>query len=251
MKAHQVCSRSFIALVLSMGFEFASTAPVQASVVVTGTRVIYAGQDRDKTVLLANQDTFPNIVQAWIDIDDPASTPDTANGPFVINPTVSRLAPGSGQSLRIIYTGTGLPEDRESLFHLNILQIPPRNLTNSGSNQMLLMLRNRLKLFYRPAAIPGSSDQLPEKLRFSLVRADGDWRVRVDNPTGFHASFGAATISVGERILLLRANMVPPYSQAEWGPEKAVALGAGAPILRAQLINDYGARIEISHEMLR
>lgn len=251
MKTHPVCSLSVIALILSMFLGFVFSASVQASVVITGTRVIYGGQDRDKTVQLTNQDAFPNVVQAWIDIDEPASTPDMAKGPFVINPTVSRLAPGSGQTLRIIYTGTGLPRDRESLFYLNILQIPPRNLTNSNSNQMLLMLRNRLKLFYRPADIPGSSDQLPEKLRFSLVSADGDWRVRVDNPTGFYASFSAATISVGARELRLQAGMVAPYSQVEWRPEKAVVLGGGAHMLRAQLINDYGARIEISHEVLR
>lgn len=227
----------------------AIAAPAQASVVITGTRVIYPADVAEKTVQMSNQDAFPNVVQAWIDVDDPASTPDTAKAPFLVNPAVSRIAPGSGQSLRILYTGSGLPQDRESLFHLNVLQIPPRNVGTAKQNQMLLMLRNRLKLFYRPASIAGSPEQLREQLRFSLVRNAGDWRVRVENPTGYYASFGGATLSVGERQWQLRTNLIEPRGTVEWAPEAPSTLPAGTPRLNAQLINDYGARVEIRHDL--
>lgn len=227
------------------------TSLAQASVVITGTRVIYPGDAREKTVQLTNNDVFPNVVQAWIDVDDPASTPDTAKAPFLVNPTVSRMAPGSGQTLRIIYTGSGLPQDRESVFHLNVLQIPPRNAAKADQNQILLMLRNRLKLFYRPAGIAGSPEQLSEKLRFSLVQNSGNWRVRVENPTGYHASFGAATLSVGARQWKLQPTMVPPMGQIEWRAEQPSALPAGTPRLSASLINDYGARTELRHDLPR
>jgi len=223
----------------------------QASVVITGTRVIYPGDAREKTVQLTNKDSFPNVVQAWIDIDDPASTPDTSKAPFLVNPAVSRLAPGNGQTLRIIYTGSGLPQDRESLFHLNVLQIPPRNAAKAEQNQMLLMLRNRLKLFYRPAGIAGSPEQLSEKLRFSLVQSSGNWQVKVENPTGYHASFGGATLSVGERQWKLAPSMVPPLGEARWQAEKPSALPAGTAKLSALLINDYGARMELRHDLPR
>lgn len=224
---------------------------VQASVVITGTRVIYPGDAREKTVQLTNNDGFPNVIQAWIDIDDPASMPDTARGPFVVSPSISRMAPGSGQTLRILYTGSGLPQDRESLFHLNVLQIPPRNTAKAEQNLMLLMLRNRLKLFYRPTGIAGSPEQLPEKLRFSLLQNGSGWRVKVENPTGFHASFGGATLSVGERQWKLQPSMVAPMGQALWQAEKPSALPAGPARLSALLINDYGARMELRHDLPR
>ena len=231
----------------------ASVTPTlaQASVVITGTRVIYSGDAREKTVQMTNKDAFPNVVQAWIDVNDPASTPDTAKAPFLVNPTVSRMAPGSGQTLRIIYTGSGLPQDRESLFHLNVLQIPPRNAAKADQNQMLLMLRNRLKLFYRPAGIAGSPEQLPEKLHFSLMRSGSGWNVKVENPTGYHASFGGATLSVGERHWKLRPSMVAPMGTALWQAEKASALPTGIARLSALLINDYGARVELRHDLPR
>ncbi|CAD5109398.1 fimbrial biogenesis chaperone [Zestomonas carbonaria] len=238
------------AATLALGLLFSTHALLaDASVVVTGTRVIYPGEAREKTVQLTNNDTFPNVVQAWIDVNDPASTPDRADAPFLINPAVSRVAPGSGQTLRIVYTGQGLPQDRESLFHLNVLQIPPRNEAMADRNQMLVMLRNRLKLFYRPSGIAESPEQLPGKLRFSLIGSAGDWRVRVENPTGYYASFGSASLKVGGRQWALQSRMVEPHGQTEWAPQTPGALPSGTPRLHALLINDYGARVDIHHDL--
>ncbi|MGH8036554.1 MAG: fimbrial biogenesis chaperone [Stenotrophomonas sp.] len=223
----------------------------QASVVVTGTRVIYPADAREVTVRLTNQDNFPNAVQAWIDVDDPASTPADADAPFVVNPAISRLAPGSGQRLRIMFTGAALPQDRESLFHLNVLQIPPMNASTADRNQMLLLMRNRLKLFYRPQGMAGSPEQLAERLQFVLVPSGQQWHVRVDNPTGFHASFGGATLRIGEQQWTLKAAMVAPKSSAQWVPQSPSALPGGEPVLQAQLINDYGARLDLRHVLPR
>ncbi|HCR1547988.1 TPA: molecular chaperone [Pseudomonas aeruginosa] len=225
--------------------------PVQGSVVIIGTRVIYPGDAREKTVQMTNQDAFPNVIQAWIDVDDPASTPETTEAPFLVSPTVARMAPGSGQTLRILYTGSRLPEDRESLFHLNVLQIPPRDLAKVERNQMLLMQRSRLKLFYRPAPLIGGSEKLAERLRFSLVQADGGWRVRVENPSGYYASFAGATLSVGERQWRLLASMVAPSSQADWRAQYPSPLPPGPVRLDALLINDYGARMGVQHVLPR
>lgn len=237
-------------LALTLLTTFAATL-VQASVVITGTRVIYPGDAREKTVQLTNQDSFPNVVQAWIDVNDPASSPVGTEAPFLVNPAVSRMAPGSGQTLRILYTGTGIPQDRESLFHLNVLQIPPRNASKAEQNQMLLMLRNRLKLFYRPASITGSPEQLPEKLHFSLVQSGSNWSVKVENPTGYHASFGGATLSIGQRQWKLQPKMVQPMGQTQWRALSPSALPSGTAKLSAMLINDYGARLEIIHDLPR
>ena len=240
-----------VPLVLALVMAGAWTVPASGSVVVNGTRVIYPGQAREKTVRITNQDHFSNVVQAWVDIDDPVSTPETADAPFLVNPAVSRLAFGSGQTLRIIYTGAGLPQDRESLFYLNILQIPPRNTAHADRDQMLLMLRNRLKMFYRPESVAGNSGQLPEKLQFSLANVGTSWQVRVHNPTGFYASFGSAVLEVGDHRLPLQPVMVEPFGNAEWALPDPGLLSDGVVQLRAQLINDYGAQVGIFHELSR
>ena len=218
MPRHSYRSGRTSALLLVL---LASIAQARASVVVTGTRVIYPGEAREKTVQLSNRDAFPNVVQA----------------------------PDSGQTLRIVYTGQGLPGDLESLFHLNVLQIPPRNSSHADRNQMLLMLRNRLKLFYRPAGIQGRPEDLPGQLRFALVRRSAGWAVRVDNPSGYYASFASATLSVGQRRWRLRSGMLEPRSHAEWQAETREALPPGRVRLHALLINDYGAHMDIRHDL--
>lgn len=45
-----------------------------------------------------------------------------------------------------------LPQDRESLFYLNVIDIPPDNPARSG-NLLKLAMQNRIKLFYRPQGI--------------------------------------------------------------------------------------------------
>ena len=191
MPRHSYRSGRTSALLLVL---LASIAQARASVVVTGTRVIYPGEAREKTVQLSNRDAFPNVVQAWVDIDAPDAPPDQADAPFLVNPAVFRMAPDSGQTLRIVYTGQGLPGDRESLFHLNVLQIPPRN----GS---------------------------------------------------YYASFASATLSVGQRRWRLRSGMLEPRSHAEWQAETREALPPGRVRLHALLINDYGAHMDIRHDL--
>ncbi|WP_421569529.1 molecular chaperone [Stenotrophomonas sp. PD6] len=249
MSILQRCPRVAATALLAVLASLCATS-VQASVVVTGTRVIYPSDAREVTVRLTNQDRFPNAVQAWIDIDDPASSPVDADAPFVVNPAISRLAPNSGQQLRIMFTGAALPQDRESLFHLNVLQIPPMNAGTADRNQVLLLMRNRLKLFYRPRDI-GGPEQLAERLQFTLVPSGEQWHVRVDNPTGFHASFGGATLSIGGQQWTLKAAMVAPKSSMQWLPQSPSALPGGEPVLQAQLINDYGARLDLRHVLAR
>ncbi len=43
-----------------------------------------------------------------------------------------------------------LPQDRESLFYLNVREIPPKP---DKPNVLQLAMQSRIKLFYRPAAI--------------------------------------------------------------------------------------------------
>ena len=50
--------------------------------------------------------------------------------------------------------GEGLPSDRESLFWLNIMEIP---LKVEDPNSVQFAIRQRLKLFYRPPALLGGS----------------------------------------------------------------------------------------------
>ncbi|TCI07416.1 molecular chaperone [Dyella soli] len=243
-------TRKLLAVVLLCPW-MAAIAPASASVVITGTRVIYPGGDREKSVQLTNEDAFPNVVQAWIDVNNPDSTPDSADAPFVVTPPMARLEPKAGQSLRIVFTGQGLPQDRESLFYLNVLQIPPISQANKDQNQLLVMLRNRLKLFYRPRNIPGKPEDLPGKLQFQLQKAAAGWAVEARNPTGYYASVAACTLAVGGKDYPLHTEMLPPDSSSRWAVERATEFAEGTATVHCKLVNDFGAQVDVNRDVVR
>lgn len=83
-------------LFLKIGLTAISTALLcnsvtHAAVVMTGTRVIFPANQLEKTIQLQNKDNNPNIVQVWVDRGNKASTPDTADAPFIANPQILKL----------------------------------------------------------------------------------------------------------------------------------------------------------------
>jgi len=99
--------------------------PVLASVTITGTRVIYPAGEKEITVRLQNKGVLPALVQSWIDSGDANQPLDEIRVPFVLMPPVSRIEAHGSQTLRLMFTGDNLPADKESVFWLNVLDIPP------------------------------------------------------------------------------------------------------------------------------
>ncbi|MCD4589401.1 fimbria/pilus periplasmic chaperone [Proteus mirabilis] len=97
-----------------------------------------------------------------MDTGDASVAPDSVNVPFIITPLIFRIEPHTGQTLRIMYTGEALPNDRESIFWLNILDISAKpkfenkNNLNVNSNYLQLPIHSRIKLFYRPEKLTRS-----------------------------------------------------------------------------------------------
>jgi len=217
-------------------------APAAASVVLTGTRVIYPAALSSKTLQLSNDDAHPWLVQMWLDAGNEDSTPETDDSavPFVLNPPIFRMEPGSGQAVRLLFTGTpALPKDRESVFYLNFTQIPALAAADMEANQLVLLVRNRVKVLYRPHRLSRpDTHKMACALRF--VIADG--QVQVDNPSAFHATIQHAELRAedGPGVTLLSGQMLAPFSQQQWPLDAPFTVPVHAQV-RVTLVNDYGA----------
>ncbi|MGK9175802.1 molecular chaperone, partial [Yokenella regensburgei] len=154
-----------------------------AGIQLASTRVIYPAGKREVTLAVTSKDPAPRLIQTWIENDNA----DTAKVPFIILPPVFRLNPGKGQSLRIMFTGGAVPRDRESVFWLNVLEIPPKPAGKADHIQ--LTVRSRLKLFYRPAGLPGSPKEAVTQLRWRLVQTSQGYALECQNPSAFTVSF--------------------------------------------------------------
>lgn len=123
-----------------------------ASMVIDGTRIIFPATKRDRRPGHQYGET-PSLTQVWVDDGRVQNQPEKDAAPFIVLPPIVRIEPGKGQSWRLVFNGSRLPQDRESLFWFNLLDIPPEPKNGKTDNYLQLAIRSRIKLFYRPAGV--------------------------------------------------------------------------------------------------
>lgn len=225
-------------------------ARVYAGIVASSTRLIMTQQQPSLSVILANTNDYPIMVQTWIDDGSPDSTPEKASAPFIPLPAVFRMQPGAVQGLRVINKQDerlrALPADRESVFWLNLYEIPPKNPKILRADVHVAMAMNtQMKVFYRPVSLVGAPDNIIDKLQFSLIKNGDHYSLRCHNKSAFHASFGQMTlVAGGARYPLVQEMdmMTAPFSQRDYQINSPLNVLPVAPIsLELVLFDDDGA----------
>nr|WP_153879895.1 fimbria/pilus periplasmic chaperone [Citrobacter freundii] len=157
---------------------FLFTLPAHAGVVIYGTRVIYPAEKNEVLVQLMNQGERSSLVQSWIDDGDMSLPPEKIQVPFLLTPPVVKVATNSGQQLKIKKVPNMLPDNKESLFYLNVLDIPPNSPDSAGKNVLKFAMQNRIKLFYRPKGISPVNKYTFQKL--SMKRNGSIYSIKND-----------------------------------------------------------------------
>ncbi|MEX5413032.1 molecular chaperone [Atlantibacter hermannii] len=206
-------------------FFFTFTLCQAAGVQIGRTRVVYNAASKEAALTLKNNEQeFPWLIQAWTDTGDGKT-----RGPFIVTPPLFRLDPQKEQSLRITWTGAQLPEDRESLFYMNVRTIPATDKEEQQKNVLRLIYKTRLKLFWRPKGLSGSPNETCGNLTFKLT---GD-RLLVVNKGNFFSVFDS--LSLGSTAIK-NADLVAPKSTATF-PVSGPVSGLNATW---RCITDYG-----------
>jgi chaperone protein EcpD len=199
-----------------------------ASVVISGTRVIYPSDAKEVSVKISNGGPSPVLLQSWIDNGDADAKPAAIKVPFVLTPPMNRVEPSKGQTLRISYAGGSLPMDKESVFWLNVLEVPAKTQAKVTENRLQMAFRSRIKLFYRPAGLQGNANEAAKALTWN---SQGN-RVQASNPTPYYVSL--VNLSVNGKKL--DHAMVAPRSTMTLD----LAGSAGSKVT-GSFVNDYGA----------
>ena len=238
-----VVAMTALAVLLILAFSWGSGV-AHAGVVISGTRVIYQATEREVTVKLSNEGDAPALIQVWLDTVNPNAMPNETPVPFTLSPPLFRLDPKKGQSLRLIYTQEPLPQDKESLFWLNVLEVPPRTAaTPDDPNALQLAFRSRIKLFFRPAGLAGDPNDAAAKVTWKFVRKDaGGYVLQASNPTPYHVTFSKIEAHAGAASYTSdKGGMVAPNASENFDVGPVSALPTGALTVDYGFINDYGA----------
>ena len=212
-----------------------------ASAVVNAekTRVVFNSGSIAESLSLVNSEKEPVVVQVWTDNGDPTVSPDKVHTPIVINPPVFKMKPAEIRNIRLLLVSAGnLPQDRESLFWMNVKAIPSMDKSKLSDNTLQLAIISRIKLYYRPAKLTLPPDQAADKLTFSRNGSS----LTLTNPTPYYLT--VTELNAGTRIL--ENALVPPMGKT------SVKLPADAGnTITYRTINDYGALTPKMNGVLR
>lgn len=215
----------------------AISQPNYASIVMNGTRVIYQGNKNEVTISLTNKNTRPVLIQSWIDTGNENATPEKISVPFVLSPPVNRVDPDKGQTIRISYTGVpALPQDKESVYWLNVLEVPSKDKKQEASQQKLnVVFRTRIKLFYRPEGLEGDSIQAADNLHWRLNGQNATAQNNSKyNVTVFTINFKGSGVSSEAKGAMIAPGESHTFSLKNSGNIDGLSFDT---------INDYGALI--------
>ncbi|MGP3590250.1 fimbrial biogenesis chaperone [Vagococcus sp. WN89Y] len=210
----------------------------QAGVSISGTRVIFDGGKKDTSLIVYSdeKDTTPHLIQSFVDdAGELGGKPSGKKLPFIVIPPLFRLEPGKENAIRIVRVGGGLPEDRESVFWLNVKAIPGTNKDTAMKNILRVVLKNRIKLFYRPAKLVKSYEE-EDFSGLSFTRSGSTLIVK--NPTPFFITFGE--LRVGAIKVNTDFIMVPPKGEARY----LLPAEATGTVAEWTYLNDYASASE-------
>lgn len=200
-----------------------------------GSRVVYDPAASSGAVLrVSNDHDYPILVQSEVLREDKK-----AQAPFVVTPPLFRLDGRQSSHLRIVRVSGDFPADRESLQWICVKGIPPKDddiwvkekdetKADKVSLQVRLVVSNCIKLFVRPAAVKGQSDEAAGRVTWQRI---GN-RLKGDNPTPFYINLSKLTVG-GKAVK--DHEYIAPFSSREY----TLPTGASGKV-QWTVITDYG-----------
>ncbi|MFI3311780.1 MULTISPECIES: fimbrial biogenesis chaperone [Ewingella] len=202
------------------------TAPAFAGFSVGATRVIYTSNMKETPLSVRNtEDSNVYLIRSWVSSDK-----ENENVPFIITPPLFRIEPGQENALRITQTSSALPQDRESVYWVNTLAIPP---ASKEKNTLQFSINTRIKLFYRPVELNNRAEVEKSYQQVKFSRSGNS--LSVSNPTPYFVNL--AKISINDKEIN-DGYMIAPKSSI-----KIENAPAGNKV-GWQAINDFGGLSE-------
>lgn len=203
----------------------------------------YPARDKEVDVRLRNEGGEPVVVQSWLDLGDPRQAPDAIRVPFVLMPPMVRLDAGRSQIVRLVYTGDPLPADKESVFWLNVLEIPPKANKDAQQNMLQFAIRSRIKVFFRPDGIQGKPEDAAAALTWSIVHEGDRYLLEAVNRSPYHVSISGVALEEGGKNLQGGDGMIEPQGRHRFALKDLHAQPAH-PRVSYVAIDDFGASRE-------
>lgn len=157
-----------------------------AGILLGSTRVVIENGRNEGSVNVHNREDNNYLIQSWVLDKSEVPTDDIA-----LTPPLFKLNANTSNALRIVIT-KDLPQDRETLYWLNVKFIPSVKKSNLDNNSLSFALNNRIKIIYRPESLSGESiNQAFEKI---IIKKSGN-ALKIKNPTKYFINISEISIN--------------------------------------------------------
>lgn len=181
----------------------------QSSVDLNTTRVIYHATGNGEDLRVKNNGNTSYLVQSWVDAGI-----SNKNTPFITTPPLFRIDKGNESKISVVYMGEGEPQDRESLYWLNVKSIPAID-ESATKNKVIIAVNHRIKLIYRPENLPGEASAAISKLEWNIKSSD---MVHVENKSPYYVTLNQLSIN-GQSIKISLSpdnSTILPFGSADY-----------------------------------
>ncbi|HAO9133115.1 fimbrial chaperone [Escherichia coli] len=216
-----------VALAALLSLSFCSQS--MAAFVLSGTRFVYEEGKKNLSFEVTNNADKTYGGQVWIE------NTYQDNGVYMVpQPPFFKMSPKQKQIIRIMNTNTNLPKDRESLFWLNVQEVPPKPEVKNGEGSVLAIAMNtRVKLIYRPASIKDGRKNAEKQLKLEQ-RGSDTW---LKNPTPYYMAVvnmkhDGKDVALSDKVMKDIAQL-KPFSDVNLGKKVGGKVSVDA-------INDWG-----------
>ncbi|WP_137652012.1 fimbrial chaperone [Escherichia albertii] len=200
-----------------------------AAFVLNGTRFIYEEGKKNVSFEVTNNTDKTYGGQVWID------NTNLGNGVYMVpQPPFFKVGAKQKQVIRIMNTDSNLPKDRESLFWLNVQEVPPKPEVKDGEGSVLAIAMNtRVKLIYRPASIKDGRKDAEKLLKLEQHGND----TKLKNPTPYYMAIinvkhDGKDVTLSDKVMKDIAQL-QPFSDVSLGKKVNGNISVDA-------VNDWG-----------
>ncbi|MDX6840844.1 molecular chaperone [Hafnia paralvei] len=228
----------YLAFSFLLIFSFTADADTRnPGLMLDQTRLIFNSAHKSESITLRNASDHVWLIRSWVASYSDGNTKSDA---FIITPPIFRLDAQSDLQLRVNGVGNqALPTDRESVYRINVLAIPPKSgavssETDANTGNIQFSINTQIKLFYRPVALDNNNKILSAQK--NLVFSQTTEGVTVRNNSPYYVTLYGVTVA-GIKIPFDNIDsMVHPFGQLSLKTKKT----SRGKNVSYTVVNDFG-----------
>lgn len=195
-----------------------------AALALNATRYIYGGNVSALSAIANNASDTMYGAQVWVDNMLKTDTRPV----FIATPSFFKIKGHGKQVFRIMKMTDLMPKNKESVYWLNLQEIPP---AQKGSG-ISMAIRTRVKLIYRPQSLMKGRDGAESTMTIEHLPGQ-QWLV---NTTPYIFAIGAILNNHDKPVIL---NTVETHKLTMFMPGDKINI-TGNTVKAVQALNDYG-----------